>query len=94
MTSNYFFSRNIGWIAPEIIHFHYLKIDFLDQSIQETFFLILKPEALRRAAPHSYAIRYLQWFRVAIRYPMLDQNERLQVSLATTWPSLLLHAIA
>ena len=42
----FFFSRNIGYLTPEIIHFHYLQINFLDQSIQKTICLILKVEAL------------------------------------------------
>ena len=42
----FFFSRNIGQLTPKIIYFHYLKKYFLDLSIQKTFYLILKTEAL------------------------------------------------
>ena len=42
----FLFSRNIGWLTPKIIYLRYLKKSFLDQSIQKTFYLILKKEAL------------------------------------------------
>ena len=45
-THQCFFSRNIGWVAPKIIYFQYLKKYFLDQSIQKIVYLILKIEAL------------------------------------------------
>ena len=38
-------SRNIGQVTPKIIRFRYLE-KILDQSIQETFYLFLKTEAL------------------------------------------------
>ena len=41
-----FFGRNIGQLTPKIIYFHYLRKFFLDQSIQQIFYLILKTEAL------------------------------------------------
>ena len=40
-----FFSRNVGQITPQIIYLDNLKY-FLDQSIQEKFYLILNTEAL------------------------------------------------
>ena len=42
----FFFSRNIGHLTPKMIYFHYLIKCFPDQSIQKTFYLILKKEAL------------------------------------------------
>ena len=41
-----FFGRNIGQLTPKIIYFHHLRKYFLRQSIQKTFYLILKKEAL------------------------------------------------
>ena len=41
-----FFGRNIGLLTLKVIYFHYLKIYFLDQSIQKICYLILKKEAL------------------------------------------------
>ena len=43
----FFFSRNVGQGFPKIIIIYYLTKYFLDQSIQKTFNLILKTEALR-----------------------------------------------
>ena len=40
------FRQNIGWVTPKIIHFHYLKTSFLDQSIQKIITSILKKEAM------------------------------------------------
>ena len=42
----FFFSRNVGQVTPKIIYFHYLIKYFPDQSIQKTFYLILRKEAL------------------------------------------------
>ena len=41
-----FICRNIGYLASNICYFCYLENKILDQSIQETFNLILKTEAL------------------------------------------------
>ena len=48
------FSRNIGQVTPEIINFHYLKKTNLDHSIQKTFYLILKREALVDSTTHGF----------------------------------------
>ena len=42
----FFFSRNIGQVTPKMIYFYYLKKQFLAQSIQKIFYLILKKDAL------------------------------------------------
>ena len=42
-----FFSRNIGWLTLKIFYLHYSKEFFLEKSIQKTFYLIWKKEALR-----------------------------------------------
>ena len=42
----FFFSRNIGKVTPKMIYLDYLKKYFPDQSIQKTFYLILKTAAL------------------------------------------------
>ena len=39
-------SRNIGKVNPTIIYFHYVKKYFLNQSIQNITYLILKKDAL------------------------------------------------
>ena len=41
-TSGFVNSQNIDQVNLKIIHFHYLKIKFLDQSISKTFYLIKK----------------------------------------------------
>ena len=41
----FFSSRIISWFVPKIIYFHYLKKAFLDQSIKNIFYFILKTEA-------------------------------------------------
>ena len=43
----FFFSRNVGSVAPKIIYFHSLIKYYPDQSIQKTM-LILNKEALVR----------------------------------------------
>ena len=48
----FFFSRNIGQLTLKTIYFYYLKKLFLDQSIQKSFYLILKKEALRITPLH------------------------------------------
>ena len=42
------FNRNIGYVTPEIIYFHYLIKSSLDQRIQKKFYSISKTDALRR----------------------------------------------
>ena len=42
----FFFSRNISFVTPKIVYFHYLKKSILDESIQKRFYVILKTEAL------------------------------------------------
>ena len=42
----FFLSRNIGWLTPKSGCLHYLGKYFPDQSIQKTFYFILKTEAL------------------------------------------------
>ena len=49
----FFFSRDIAKVTPKIIYFYYLIKYFPDQSIQKTFYLILKKEALRKTAKSS-----------------------------------------
>ena len=41
-----FFGQNSGEVTPKNIYFHYLKISFLNQSVQKVFDSILKTEAL------------------------------------------------
>ena len=45
-----FFKPNIGQFTPKIVYFHYLKKCFLAQSFLNTFYLILKTEALMHMA--------------------------------------------
>ena len=56
----FFLSRNIGQVTLEIIYFQYLKKHFLDQSIQQIFYLILETEALDMSArpPATYLYNY------------------------------------
>ena len=50
----FFFSRNIGKVTPKIIYIHYLSKYFPDQSVQKTFYLILKKEALVTNTVRTY----------------------------------------
>ena len=48
---SFLFSRNVGWVTLKMTYFYYLKKYFLDQSIQKTFFSILKKEAAVKNKP-------------------------------------------
>ena len=63
-TQCFFFGRNIGWVTPKTIYFHYLKKYFLDQNIQKIikFNLIYKAEALN----------VQRWFRHYLMNLLLD----------------------
>ena len=52
----FFFSRSIGYVTPKIIHFHYLKKYFLDQSIQYIFLFIFE----NRSTDAYVQVRYMQ----------------------------------
>ena len=64
MASASLFSRNIGYFTPKTIYFYYLKKN-LDQSIQNTFYFVLKTEALDMAGKllRRFGCSHCRWLQ-------------------------------
>ena len=67
----FFLRRNIGEVTPKVVFFHYLTKYFPDQSIQNTFHLILKTEAL---VVVSNSIDSVESYRTFLTREIQNQN--------------------